>query len=190
MINTDVEKDIKETIKKSPIGSDSRHAELVLKWVLKLKPDADEALQIAALSHDIDRGVTGITESDLKDYSKIDEFKREHALRSAQFVGEILEKHQYPPEVIAKVKDLVGKHEVGGAGEADILKDADSIAYFEYNIPLYLERNGEERTRKKIRFMYSRMSGKAKEFVPTLQYDDPVIENLVKEAVSEDSHHE
>lgn len=31
------------------------HAETVLEWLLKLKHDADETLQIAALAHDIDR---------------------------------------------------------------------------------------------------------------------------------------
>ncbi len=34
---------------------DPRHAENTLDWLLKLKPDADEALQIAALGHDIER---------------------------------------------------------------------------------------------------------------------------------------
>ena len=41
----------------------------------------DEALKISALSHDIERAITGMSERDLKDYSKINEYKREHALR-------------------------------------------------------------------------------------------------------------
>ncbi len=44
-------------ISKSRVPEDPVHAENVLEWVLKLKPDADEALQIAALAHDIDRAV-------------------------------------------------------------------------------------------------------------------------------------
>ncbi|MCK9329800.1 MAG: hypothetical protein M0Q94_07995 [Candidatus Cloacimonetes bacterium] len=49
---------------KSPIEFDLTHGRLVLKWVLILKPEADDAFKIAALSHDIDRAITGITEKD------------------------------------------------------------------------------------------------------------------------------
>ncbi|SVD31636.1 uncharacterized protein METZ01_LOCUS384490, partial [marine metagenome] len=42
-------------IARSKVPEDPVHAENVLEWVLKLKPDAGEALQLAALAHDIDR---------------------------------------------------------------------------------------------------------------------------------------
>ena len=48
-------KQICAIISKSSVPEDPRHADNVLKWLLKLKPDADEALQIEALAHDIDR---------------------------------------------------------------------------------------------------------------------------------------
>ena len=64
-------KEVEAILPKSPLDFDLIHSGLVLKWVLKLEPDADEALKIAALAHDIDRAITGITEKDLTDYSKI-----------------------------------------------------------------------------------------------------------------------
>jgi hypothetical protein len=152
---------------------------------LQLKPDADEALQIAALSHDIDRAMTGITEKDLKDYSKIDEFKKEHAKRSAQFISEMLRKRGYQENVINKVAKLVLNHEVGGDEETDILRDADSISYFEGNIPTYLKRNGRERTKGKIQFMYKRIPDDLKTLVSNLSFEDKEIEMLIKEAISE-----
>ena len=42
-------------ISKSSVPEDPAHAENTLKWLLKLKPNANEALCIAALAHDIDR---------------------------------------------------------------------------------------------------------------------------------------
>ena len=42
-------------IKKGPIYEKQKHFDRTLYWVLKLKPDADEAFQIAAYSHDIRR---------------------------------------------------------------------------------------------------------------------------------------
>lgn len=174
-----LKKEILNVLKKSPLDFETTHAQLVHKWVLILKPEADEALQIAALSHDIDRAITGITEKDLKDFSKIDEFKKEHAERSAQFISEILKKHNYSDTAINKVKLLVTKHEVGGNEEQNILRDADSLAYFEYNIPSYLKRNGQERTKEKIKFMFERMSPKAKEIVKDLKFVNPEIKKMV-----------
>ncbi len=180
----EVKEEILKTLKKSPLDFEPVHAKLVHKWVLVLKPDASEALQIAALSHDIDRAITGITERDLDDFSKIDDFKKEHSLRSAKFISEILTRYNYNQEVIDKVSDLVSKHEFGGDEESDILKDADSIAYFEYNIPSYLKRNGRDRAKEKIKFMYKRSPDKVKEIVEKLEFSDEVS-SLVQEAILE-----
>ena len=181
----EVVKEVKEVIKKSPVNSDLRHAELTLEWVLKLKPDADEALQIAAISHDIDRGATGITGKDIKGAMGYSEYKKQHAIRSDEFICEILERREYPKGVVNKVKNLVEAHEVGGEYESDILKDADSIAYFEYNIPEYLKRNGEEWTKEKIKFMYKRMSPEAKRIVTMIKYGDEAIEELVRNIINQ-----
>ncbi len=153
--------------------------------MLNLKPDADEALKIAALSHDIDRAITKILEKDLNDYSKINEFKKEHSIRSAQFICNILKKHNYSQSIIDKVKHLVENHEFGGDLESDILMDADSLAYFEYNIPSYLKICGREKTKEKIKFMYKRLSAKTKELVNQIKFKDKEIAELVKESISE-----
>lgn len=178
-----VKKEIELILPESPLDFELVHAQLVLKWVLELKPDADEALKIAALAHDIDRAITKITEKDLSDFSKINEFKKEHALRSSSFIGDILQKHRYSEEIISKVKHLVEHHEVGGDAESDILMNADSLAYFDYNIPSYLKRNGKERTIEKIRFMYKRLSSKAQKLVARMNFSDPEINELVKKSL-------
>ena len=180
-----IKKEIESILPNSPLDFELKHSELVLKWVLNLKPDADEALKIAALSHDIDRAITKITEKDLKDYSKIDEFKKEHSIRSAKFICDILKKHEYSKEIIDKVKHLVENHEFGGDDESNILMDADSLAYFDYNIPSYLKRNGRERAKEKIKFMYKRLSAKAKKLANQIKFKDQKITQLVKESLSE-----
>lgn len=178
-----IKEEIESILPKSPLDFELTHANLVLKWVCKLKPEADEALKIAALSHDIDRAVTGITEKDLKDFSQINEFKKEHSIRSAKFICDMLIKHYYSPEVIKKVKHLVENHEFGGDTETNILTDADSLAYFDYNIPSYLKRNGKERTREKIKFMYNRLSEKAKDLAKEIKYTNEKILELVNTVI-------
>jgi len=180
----EIKKQVQKILLKSPLDFEVTHSGLVLKWVLKLKPDADEALKISAISHDIDRAVTGITEKDLKDYSKIDEFKKAHSIRSAKFIVEILKMNNYSSNIVKKVKHLVENHEFGGDPDTDILKDADSIAYFEYNIPSYLKRNGQQRTEEKIRFMYKRLSPKGKKMMKEVKYKDKHISSIVKQSLS------
>jgi len=151
---------------------------------LKLKPDADEALKISALAHDIERAVTGITEKDLKDYSKIHEFKKKHAIRSAKITIEMMEKYDYDKQTTEKVKRLIEAHEGGGDEEQTILMEADSLSYFDYNIPHYFERYGKERTKGKIQFMYNRLSQKSRDLAKQIKFKDKVIEDLFKEATS------
>lgn len=179
-----IRKEVEKILPNSPLDFELKHAELVLKWTLKLRPNADNALKIAAFSHDIDRAISKITEKDLKDYSKINEFKKEHSIRSAKFIGEILEKNGCSEEIINKVKRLVENHEFGGDEESDILMEADSLAYFDYNIPSYLRRNGKERTMKKIKFMYNRLSEKAKALVQKMKFENKEINQLVKESIN------
>jgi len=150
---------------------------------MKLEPNADKALQISALAHDIDRAIHKILEKDLKDYSKINEYNQEHAKRSAKIISDILKKYQYDTKIINKVEFLVKNHEQGVDKESNILMDADSLAYFEYNIPTYLKINGPERTKQKIKFMYDRMSNKAKKLVNNIKYNDQIFE-LVKDIIS------
>jgi hypothetical protein len=182
-----IKKEVFGLLPQSPITFEVKHAELVLEWLLKLKPDADECFQIAAFSHDIDRAITKITEKDCKDYSQIDEFKKAHALRSAGFIGEIMQKHGCTAQGIAKVKHLVENHEVGGDPDTDTLMTADSLAYFEYNIPGYQKRYGRDATKKKIRFMYDRLSPEAQQMVEQMKFSEPTVGELVRETIGDPS---
>jgi hypothetical protein len=52
-----VKKKMEWIIKKSQVPEDPVHSKNTLEWLLKLKPDADDALKIAALGHDIERAI-------------------------------------------------------------------------------------------------------------------------------------
>ena len=177
-----VEREIEEVISKSPLKVDVLHSKLTKKWLLELKPDADEALQIAALAHDIDRGATGITEGDA-DFSDYNEFTKKHGERGAKVIREILERNGFDEDFIEKVEYLVSVHEFGGSEEADVLKDADSIAFFEENIKVFLKRYGKEKTKFKIKFMYDRLSERAKNIVKEFEYGNPGLNSIFREVV-------
>jgi len=178
-------KEIESILIKSPLPFDLKHAQLTLKWVLKLKPNADDMLRVAALAHDIDRAVTGITETySLKKGDNLENFKKKHAKRSANIISDLLQKHNYPKESIKKIKHLVEKHEEGGDKETNILMEADSIAFFEYNLERYLKKNKTDKAKNKIRFMYKRLSPKSRNIIRNMKFKDNAIYNLVQNTIS------
>lgn len=174
---------IRAIISKSSVPEDPRHAENVLEWLLKLKPDADEALQIAALAHDIDRADdrTKIKRADFDDY---DQFKATHAYHSAAILKQILQQCQVEPSIVDNACELVEQHEVGGDPRSDLLKDADSISYFEVNMPLYFQREGYEETLRRSIWGYHRLSPKMKKVCQKLSYSHDLLDKILTEVVS------
>jgi hypothetical protein len=126
---------IREIIAGSRVPEDPRHAENTLKWLFRLEPKADQALQIAALAHDIDRAVETrkVRPEDFTDYN---EFKAAHARNGAAILRAILDKCGVAKSVADETCRLVTLHEVGGEPRSDLLKEADSISYFEINMPM------------------------------------------------------
>jgi hypothetical protein len=180
-----IEKEIEDIISKSPGKTDPVHSKSTKKWVLNLKPDADEALQIAALAHDIERGFSTPEEDKAKeDFSRYKELKMEHSKKSADIICGILKKYDFEDLFIKRVKHLVEHHEFGGDEETDIIKDADSISFFEDNLEYYFGEFGNDKTKDKIKFTFNRMSERAKEIVKKFEYKNSGLNNLFKEAIS------
>jgi hypothetical protein len=184
MINSIVraKQKILAVISKSRVPEDPVHAENVLEWVLKLKPDADEALQIAALAHDIDRAVEKrkVSRSDFNDY---DTFKTAHAKNSAEILKEILNGCRVEPTIIDEACRLVERHEAGGDLCSDLLKESDSISFFEVNMPLYFQREGYDETLKRCIWGYQRLSPKMKVICQKMTYSHHSLVKILQETV-------
>ena len=80
---------IRGVIAGSHVPEDPRHADNTLEWLLRLAPNADDALQLAALAHDIDRALeaTKVKRADFNDY---DAFKAAHASNGADILRLLL----------------------------------------------------------------------------------------------------
>jgi len=163
---------------------DPTHSKKTLGWVLKLNPNACDELQIAALGHDIDRAIESrrIKSENFNDYEA---YKMAHAKKSARIVAEILHKLDFNNNFIERVKILIEQHEIGGDPDIDTLMEADSLSFFNWDITFYIKAKGEQKTMDKIKFMYSRMSDKAKALVQEIEYKDSKIGDLVKLVIDE-----
>ncbi len=166
-----VKQKIEEIIKKSFVPEDSFHSKNTLKWLLKLKPDADEALKIAALGHDIERA---IEERKVKreDYKSYYQFKDAHALNSAKIMVELMKDCKINQELIDDVYFLVRHHEVEGDSRVNVLKNADTISFFDVNLPYYFERNSLEETKKRCQWGYNKLPNNLKKIVNEFSYND------------------
>jgi len=96
------------------------------------------------------------------------EYSRPHAERGAEIIAEFLKNEGAEEKLIERVKMLVSKHEEGGNQDSNLLKDVDSVSFFENNIPAFLNINvskrGKEKVKKKFDWMFNRItSKKAKE---------------------------
>jgi len=175
---------IRAVVAGSKVPEDSLHAENTLDWLLRLEPDADQALQIAALGHDIERALKArkVRRSDFPDY---DTFKAAHARLSAEILRGIMEDCGVQQEMAGEVYLLVCRHETGGDSRADLIKNADGISYFHVNMPLYYQREGWEETKRRCIWGYDRLSARVKKIVENIAYEDEKLTKLLQEAIRE-----
>ncbi|MBU0569432.1 DUF4202 domain-containing protein [Patescibacteria group bacterium] len=141
-------------------GRKSPHFERTVYWVKKLKPDADEALLVAAYAHDIERAFQKKT---VKFKSFLDKEKlKQHQEKGAEITASFLEKEGADDDLIERVKMLISKHEFGGNKDQDLLKDADSISFLENNTDYFVnelaKKTGKSKVKEKFDWMFERIS--------------------------------
>ena len=179
-----VKRKIEEVIKGSAVPEDPIHSKNTLGWLLNLMPDASESLKIAALGHDIERAIERrkVKRQDYKDY---DTFKDAHALNSANILAEIMQAYDIDKKMIDEVFSLVRYHETGGTDRIDILKDADSISYFDVNLPHYFIRNSLQETKRRCLWGYKRLSDQGKKIVSEFNYQNKEIKSFLSVWIDE-----
>ena len=169
---------IRFVISRSSVPEDPLHAANTLQWLIKLEPDADPALRLAAFGHDIERAVDR-RKVNRADFAVYDEFKAAHARNSARILAELMREIGIAADISGEIARLVRLHETGGDPRSDLIKTADAISFFQVNLPLYFRREGVEETRRRIRWGYRRLPRTARGIVKTFSYDLQMLNQLV-----------
>ncbi len=142
------------------------HSRRTVFWLLKLKPDADEALKIAALAHDIERispppPLENMVAVSAKGWQE-PKFLRQHSEKGADIIARVMSRLEADPRIIERVKFLVAGHEFSGSDDQNVLKDADSVSFFENNVGEFLrlkaKKFGKDKVREKFHWMFSRIT--------------------------------
>lgn len=142
------------------------HHERALYWLLFLNPKADLALQIAAYAHDIQRAFASKEALNAAENSasgfKDAQVLKEHQETGGEIMFNFLKGQGVSQTIAFKVKQLIGKHEQGGTREQNLIKDADSISYFECNAEHFISKFapivGPVKVKDKFDWMFTRIT--------------------------------
>ncbi|HVU70386.1 MAG TPA: DUF4202 family protein [Ktedonobacteraceae bacterium] len=134
-------------------------------WLLRLQPEAAEALRLAALTHDMERAFPGPDSPKARAGIGVDhDYNRAHSERSARMVGAYLREQEADEALVEEVEKFIRAHEYGGWPEANLLQAADSLSFLEVNIPFFLhsipkddDGSRREDVRAKFDWMYERI---------------------------------
>ncbi len=74
---------------------------------------------------------------------------------------------------------------MGSDAGSDLLKDADSISYFDVNLPLYYQREGWTETKRRSLWGYRRLSARARKIVENINYGEEAMTRLLREVIHE-----
>lgn len=156
---------VKEAFERAGKERNIPHCERTVHWVTTLDPACSEALRIAAYAHDCERAFRDLKAKGAAERSKgfLDEvFLRNHQMRGARIVGDFLRAQHADDALIRHAEALIACHEIGGTHEADILRDADSVSFFETQAPYFLSHLlsevGAGKIRDKFAWMFERIT--------------------------------
>jgi hypothetical protein len=142
----------------------ARHLRRTADWVDVIDPNANVALRLAALTHDMERHFPGGPVLNPATTPPDDEaYLIEHSERSAQIVGEWLKDNGAADALVLDTTRLILAHEIGGTADENVLQAADSLAFLEVNADLMVRwfregRCDRERARQQLTYMYERIT--------------------------------
>jgi hypothetical protein len=130
-------------------------------WVLRLEPNASEALKLAARCQhlcrwEIPRSSYPSTRAGYLRWRE--ELKRFHARRS----GEILREVGYSDVVVRRVQELNEKRGLGTDAECQVLEDALCLMFLEYQLSELANKLSEEKVITALRKSWTKMSSRGR----------------------------
>jgi hypothetical protein len=163
------------------------HAELMTEWVERLRPDAPEALLLAARAHHIRRW-TVPRSSYPEGRAGYLKWRRHLHERHAEDVAGILTSAGYDGDTVARVQALVAKRAQPARGVSDdadmrALEDALCLVFVETQFAELADRLDEEKMVEVVRKTLAKMSDEAKALALSLPLRPDDL-RLVEEAAT------
>ncbi len=151
-------------------------------WVLKLEPNASEALRVAARGQHIGRWTLPRSRYPMDRGGYL---RWREALKAfhAQKVGEVLQEVGYEPDFIAKVKSLILKKNIKQDPEAQVLEDALCLVFLETQYEALRAKTPEGKMKEILKKSWNKMGPKGREAALKLNLS-PDGKRLIEAALS------
>jgi hypothetical protein len=151
------------------IAREVLYARWVSDWILRLKPEASEALRLAGRGVHlcrwaIDRKLYPSTRAGYLRWRQ--ELKSYHARK----VGEILLELAYPQDLVFHVQGLVSKASFPADPDSQVLEDALCLVFLEHQFSELARKSSEEKMINALQKTWKKMSPRAREIARTLPY--------------------
>ncbi len=144
----------------SKTPEDPSHAENTLYWLVALEPKANDLLKLSAFAHDIERATPDRLLRE--QFSSYEAYKQAHSERGGNIARKIAMDSGFSREQANRISYLISSAEFSSEDdEVQLICDADSISFFDNNLPYYLDERGVDATKTKMRFMLERASPRA-----------------------------
>lgn len=151
----------------SPTGIEGDHAVRVTEWVRKLRPDASEALLLAARAHHIRRWT--VPRSTYPDgragYLR---WRRDLHDVHAREAGAILADVGYEPDVITRVQDIIHKRALATDPEVQTLEDALCLVFIQTQYDELAGKLDDEKMQGVVAKTLAKMSDEGRALAATL----------------------
>jgi hypothetical protein len=169
-------------LSKPLVRADYEHALDVWQWLLRLDPDAERALQLAALFHDIER-LTSEPDQRIEQHADdYQAFKTAHAEIGARLAAVTARAAGVDEGDCLRMQELIEGHEQPAEPsrplQAALLADADALSFFSLNSRGFADYYGPEHTRRKVEYTLGRMTPRALAYLSQLKLS-PEIQGYI-----------
>ena len=160
-----------ETVEGTPRPRELVYATRLTGWVLRLDPEASEALRIAARGQHvrrwtIPRGRYPMTRAGYLRWRET--LKAFHA----DTIAGLMREAGYPDDTVQRVRTLMGKRELGRDPQTQTLEDALCLVFLETQFADLRHKTSEEKMRDVLRKTWGKMSGRARAEALKLPFSD------------------
>jgi len=133
------------------------HADVVTRWVRRLRPDAGELLLLAARGHHLRRWQSP-RQSYPEGRAGYLRWRRDLSERQAAELGELLAAAGYRPDEVERVRNIVRKRGLGNDEDVQALEDALCLTFLELQLNELADRTEEPKMIEILRKTMAKMS--------------------------------
>ena len=158
------------------------YAQRMSQWLLKIAPDASEALQLAARSQHIGRWTIARDSypMDRKGYLR---WRTDLKIFHAKTAGEIMAECGYEDLDIERVQSLIQKRRMKTDPESQTLEDVVCLVFLNFYFKDFAAKHPEEKVVQILQKTWNKMSNYGQEQVAAIEFDEE-SDALIKKALN------